>query len=360
MNLLYNCRTKLHKIFDANSDYTTIIITGSGTAANEALLCSYGSKKKILFLSNGEFGNRLIEIARCYNLNHDVIDFGWTNPFDLEKIEKHISCGDFDALMMVHHETSTGMLNPIYELGMMLKNYHIDFLVDAVSSICAEKFSVEKANITFCTASANKALASLPGLAFICGKINSFQELGKKSIGSYYLNLYRHFECQYFSNQTPNTPAISLFFALDLALDELLTETLDTRRQHFQNLSQIIRKKSKALNLSFVIKESQMSRVLTTVLYPIDLDIKKFHKFIKHHNYIIYRGKSFLFERAFQIANIGHLVEEQIFAFLNILEIALLKCKISYPPLRTSLITGPISTFSSYDLYHRGVHSPEL
>ncbi|KEO82128.1 aminotransferase class V-fold PLP-dependent enzyme [Tumebacillus flagellatus] len=320
IEILTRCRAKLNKVYGATQDYTNVILTGSGTAANEALLSSYGPGKNLLILSNGEFGNRLIDLARCHNLTYTALEFGWTKPMDLVKIEETVATGNFDALMMVHHETSTGMLNPINEIGALLKAHNVEFLVDAVSSIGAEALNVEKANITFCTASANKALASLPGLAFVCGKRSAFQALQGKPAHTRYLDLYRHYEFEELHYQTPNTPAVSLFYALETALDELLQDTLDKRMQHYGYLSSLIRNRLKKLGMSFPIEESRMSRVLTTVYYPSGVDVEGFHEWVKQHNYVIYRGKGPLLGRAFQIANIGHVREEHVLAFLDLME----------------------------------------
>lgn len=321
IEILTRCRAKLNKVYGVEgNEYTNVILTGSGTAANEALLSSYGPGKKLLILSNGEFGNRLIDLARCHDLNYTALEFGWTNPMDLAQIEQVISTGVYDALMMVHHETSTGMLNPINEIGALLKPYHVDFLVDAVSSIGAEALSVEKAGITFCTASANKALASLPGLAFVCGKRSAFQALKGVQAHTRYLDLYRHYEFEELHYQTPNTPAVSLFYALETALDELLEDTLEARMNHYGNLSGLVRERLKRLGMSFPVAEEQMSRVLTTVYYPVGVDVEGFHNWVKQHNYVIYRGKGPLLGRAFQIANIGHVREEHVLAFLDLME----------------------------------------
>jgi 2-aminoethylphosphonate-pyruvate transaminase len=318
---LARTRQKLNKVFGVKSNhYTNVILTGSGTAANEAVLSSYGPGKKIAIVSNGEFGNRLIDIARCHDLDVVPIEFGWGKAIDLQQVETIIEREHVDALMMVHHETSTGMLNPIYEMGALLQEHQVDFLVDAVSSLGAEDLSVEEAGITFCTASANKAIASLPGLAFVCGKKSSFVALRNAQPRTRYLDLYRHYEYEELYSQTPNTPAVSLFFALEAALDELLRDTLQKRMEHYAHLSSLVRKRLKQLGLSFVIDESLMSRVLTTVSYPDGIDVEAFHEWIKKHNFVIYRGKGPYLGKAFQIANIGHVKEEHISAFLDLLE----------------------------------------
>jgi len=321
IEILTRCRAKLNKAFGAQgNEYTNVIITGSGTSANEALLSSYGPGRKLLFLSNGEFGDRLADLARCHGLTFRLLEFGWTNSIDLAKVEQEIAGGGYDALMMVHHETSTGMLNPISEVGALLAKHGVDFLVDSVSSLGAERLSVEEAKITFCTASANKALASLPGLAFVCGKRTAFEALKGRKAHTRYLDLYRHYEFEELRFQTPNTPAVSLFYALETALDELLHDTLEQRMCHYGQLSSLIRGRLRELGMMFPIREEEMSRVLTTVFYPEGLDVEGFHDWVKQHNYVIYRGKGPLLGRAFQIANIGHVREEHVRSFLDLME----------------------------------------
>jgi 2-aminoethylphosphonate-pyruvate transaminase len=321
IEVLARTRQKLNQVFGVKSNqYTNVILTGSGTAANESLLSSYGPGKRLAIVTNGEFGNRLLEIARCHELEYIPIDFGWGRRVDLQRVENIIREERVDALMMVHHETSTGMLNPVDQMGDLLRRYQVDFLVDAVSSLGAEALSVEEAGITFCTASANKAIAALPGLAFVCGKKAAFAALRDVKPRTRYLDLYRHYEYEEIHSQTPNTPAVSLFFALETALDELLQDTLEKRMDDYGRLSQLVRTRLKRMGLSFVIDEVDMSRVLTTVYYPEGIDVEAFHEWIKKHNYVIYRGKGPYLGKAFQIANIGHVTEEQITAFLDLLE----------------------------------------
>ncbi|MCX7569867.1 aminotransferase class V-fold PLP-dependent enzyme [Tumebacillus sp. DT12] len=321
IEILTRCRAKLNKAFGVKGgDYTNVIITGSGTSANEALLSSYGPGRKLLVLSNGEFGNRLSDLARCHGLDFTVLEFGWGHAIDLARVEQEIATGGFDALMMVHHETSTGMLNPIEEIGALLARYEVDFLVDAVSSLGAEALSVEEAQITFCTSSANKALASLPGLSFVCGKREAFQALKGRPARTRYLDLYRHYDFEELYYQTPNTPAVSLFYALETALDELLADTLEMRMARYGYLASLVRNRLKKLGMSTVIEEEQMSRVLTTAYYPEGIDIEAFHDFVKEHNFVIYRGKGPFLGKAFQIANIGHVREEHVLAFLDLME----------------------------------------
>lgn len=326
--LLANCQNKLNYVFGANPvQYSTIIITGSGTSANESVFCSYGVGKKLLIITNGEFGDRLERMAQCYKIEHRTLDFGWGKEINIPEIESLLASKQFDALVMVHHETSTGMLNPISEVGAISKKYDIDFIVDAISSLGAESLSLEKDNITFCTSSASKAIASYPGLSFVCGRNQAFESLKEKKNNSVYLDLYSHFVKQVHESQSLNTPAVPLFYALNTALEELIEVGINNKLLLYSELSKLLRNHFKKMGLKFVISENSMSRVLTTVYYPDNLDIFQFHKFLKEKKIVIYKGKGPLEGRAFQVANIGSIQIDHLLFFISVLQEALQVCK---------------------------------
>ena len=157
--LLRNVNRKLLEVFEVQTKklYHPVLITGSGTAANEAILASVIGNRSILIVSNGEFGERLIKISQLHNKKTKSIKFGWAEQINLEKIEKFIESNKIEVLMMAHHETSSGMLNPIDRVGPMTKRLGVQFIVDAVSSAGVEKIDLENWNISFCTTSSGKA-----------------------------------------------------------------------------------------------------------------------------------------------------------------------------------------------------------
>jgi 2-aminoethylphosphonate-pyruvate transaminase len=321
VEVLTRTRQKLLQVYGVGgrSGYTNVILTGSGTAANEAVISSYCPGRRTLVLMNGEFGVRLLDLCRCHDINVTALDFGWTMPYRLDQIDAELASGNYDTVLMVHHETSTGMLNPVRQLGLLCSLYGVALCVDAISSIGAENLEVAEADITFCTGSANKAIGSLPGLAFVCGKKEAFTSLADRRPRSRYLDLFRHFEFEEKRYQTPNTPAVSLFFALEAALDELLSETIEGRMRHYAALSSMVRQGFSSIGWKTVIPTAMMSRVLTTLYYPKDLDVEHFHQWVRQHDYVIYRGKGPLENRAFQVANIGCLSNGHVERFVDVM-----------------------------------------
>lgn len=315
--LYVSIKKKLFSIFEITDTkhYSAIVITGSGTAANEAVLSSVVGEKNILTLSNGEFGERLYDISKIHNENTFQLDFGWANRFDLKKIERFIKRNKIQVLAMVHHETSTGMLNPVASIGKICKKYNVTFVVDTVSSAACERIKIEDWNISFLTTSAGKAICSMPGLGIVVGKKSEFEKLKDNKPRTAYLDLYKFYHYSKYFTQTPNTPAVNLMFALNAALEEIVQEGIRQRVDKLNKLAKTARVHMKKLGLKFLIEERYMSNMLTTVLSPFDVNILQAK--LKERGYIIYKGKGPLEKKVFQISNIGQITVSEMFAFLE-------------------------------------------
>ncbi len=321
--LVKSINSKLLKLYEIKNTklYHPVLITGSGTAANESVLSSVVGKSNILIISNGEFGERLYEISTIHNpTNTKLLKFGWGQRFDFKKIEEFIKQNDIRLLAMVHHETSTGMLNPIKEIGKIAKRNNVLFIVDTVSSIGAEKIDIEESNIAFCIGTASKAIGSLPGVAFVIGEKKEFKKLKNLPAKTAYLNLYKFYHYSTKFAQTPNTPAVQLFFSFEQALNNIHKEGIEKRRQHIKNMTQALRKGLKDMGLSFVIDELDMSSVLTTVNTPDYIDFETLKKKLREKSIIIYNGKGPLHNRVFQVGNIGAIDQESVEFFLSSLK----------------------------------------
>ncbi|MBI2216268.1 MAG: aminotransferase class V-fold PLP-dependent enzyme [Candidatus Rokubacteria bacterium] len=320
--LLNRVRLKLGKVFGVRNfhRYTTVVLTGSGTAANEALLGTAAIGRRLLVLANGEFGERLISMARHLGVAVTPLTARWGQPFDLSAVEQAMARGNLDAVVWVHHETSTGMLNPLREIALLARRHGLETYVDAISSLGGVPVDVEANGLTFCTSSANKAIGSIPGLAFVCGQRDAFEALAAVRARSVYLDLYKHFSYNDKQNQTPNTPAVNLYFALEAALDDLLAEGVEQRFLRFQRLARRLRRGCRRLGLRPVIPEPLMSPLLTTLELPRGFGAAEFHDRVKRAGYIVYGGKGILADRVFQVANIGALTVRHCDAFLAALE----------------------------------------
>lgn len=321
-NLLESIENKLLRLYEIKtiSNYRAVVITGSGTAANETMLSSIVGDKNILILSNGEFGERLYKMSKIHNKNTFLLDFSWGKTLNLEKIEAYLQAHDIDIVAMVHHETSSGMLNPLEKVGALSKENGAMLIVDCVSSTGAEVIDMEKCGISFCSSSSSKAVCSYPGLSFVVGRIDEFEKLKDMPVKSTYLNLYNFYNFIKEYSQTPNTPAVPLFFALEQTLNNILDKGVANHHDSLRARAQFLRQGMLKLGLKFLIDEKDMCCVLTTVKIPFHINVTSFRQRLREKSIIIYEGKGCFKNKVFQVGNIGELSSDNLQFFLKSLE----------------------------------------
>ena len=317
--ILSEVRQKLLQVFDGDNDYTVVIFIGSGTSALDAAL-SAAVKKKALILSNGAYGERLDKIVSAYNLQKNFLNYKWGEPLNVEQVSNLLKEDlTIDTVAMVHHETSTGMLNPVGEVGKLCEEYQKTFVVDAISSLGGEKLSVRKENIDFCVSTANKCIQGLPGLSFVCVKRSKLEET-KDRKRAFYLDLYSQFYHEEYLGETPYTPAVQIFFALDVALNELLEEGINKRIERYASLANVLRQDLAKLNLKLMLPLQYYSNTITSVILPQGISYISLHDKIKEEGFIIYAGQGPVSEKIFRIANMGVLTRKNAFDFSIALE----------------------------------------
>ncbi len=317
--LLQSIENKLLKLFKLRNkdDYRAVVITGSGTAANESILSSVVGNKNILILSNGEFGERLHNISKIHNENTFLLESAWGEGLNLERLEAYLKKHEIDIVAMVHHETSSGMLNSLEKVGALVKEHDAMFIVDCVSSAGAEVIDMEKCHIAFCASSSSKAICSYPGLSFVVGKTDEFEKLKNLPAKSTYLNLYKFYDFIKNFSQTPNTPAIHLFFALEQALDNILNKGVSNHYANLKDKANILRQGMLDLGLKFLISQKEMCSVLTTVHIPAHINMTVLREKLREKSIIIYEGKGCFKNKVFQVGNIGELSYADIQFFLD-------------------------------------------
>jgi 2-aminoethylphosphonate-pyruvate transaminase len=315
-------RANLKKIFKADDQYTIVLVSGSGTAANETALSSIIKETDgVLLISNGAFGERLDEILSCYKCNIQRLEFAWGQLPDLHVIEEALVENEtIQWVCMVYHETSTGMINPVQEVGNLIKKYKRKYFVDCVSALGGEDVNLVRDNIDVATASANKAISGPTGISIVCAKRSIVPELGKEvPRRNVYLNLQNFIHWAEQKKQTPNTPAVTMFIGLDAALRELLDEGLENRIIRYQTCAKIIRNGVRDLGLRTLLPDEQSSNTVTSVFLPEGEKLTNFIDVVEERGYILYPGKGPFFDQnMFQIANMGWISPEDCHELLNV------------------------------------------
>jgi 2-aminoethylphosphonate-pyruvate transaminase len=317
-------RSNLLSLFKADQTYTAAIISGSGTAANETTLSSIiRDSEEVLLIKNGEFGERLEEILSCYHFQFHTLSYPWGTQPELKDVEKVLEGNEkIQWVCMVYHETSTGMRNPLNEVGKLVCKYQRKLFVDCVSAVGAEPINVLEDHIDVCTGVANKAIGGLPGVSFVIARRSSVPDLGKDvPRRNIYLNLQKHIEMADHWNQTPNTPAVNMFVALDAVLQEVIEEGLEARIRMYQQCARIIRDGVKELQLRTLIPEKYSGNTVTSVFLPPELHLEEFIDELDRRGYVVYPGKRHLYqENMFQIANMGDIHPKDCDEFLHVMK----------------------------------------
>jgi len=316
--LYKDMKDKLFKVFNSNKkSFDIAIISGSGTSALETMFSSVVNKK-ILVISNGAFGERAYEICRIYRLPRIYLRYEWGEYPKITEIEKIlIENPDIEFVSMVYMETSTGMLNPIKEVGELCKKYNKTYLIDAVCAIGCEKLDMEEFNIDFCAVSSNKGIGGPPVIGIICCRKNKLIKLQRRNM---YLDLDSYLKYGKF-NQTPFTPSIPLFYILNENLTELLKEGLENRLNRFKSNCDLLKSELTKLGFELYLKDN-MSNIMVNVLIPAGLNYNSIHDGLKNKGFIIYAGKSELKDKVMHIATIGTITESDVKEFIiNLKEI---------------------------------------
>jgi 2-aminoethylphosphonate aminotransferase len=310
------------RIFDADENYSVVFISGSGTAGMEAAISStIPSDKKILVLANGAFGERLYEIAKLHKLKTVLMRKEWGELFDITEVEDALKADkDIFAIAMNHHETSVGILNPINKVGRLARKYDKMFIVDGISSVGGEPLSVRNDNIDVCITSANKCLHGFSGMNLICVNNRVWKLIENVEPRSFYLDLKKYQKYSTQLNQTPYTPAVAVFFALDQAIRELLEKGMKKRWLRYIELNSILKYELSRLGFQFFTNYDCQSHAILTVKIPEYVDFKQFYSEIKKAGFIIYPCKPPLAEKYFQIANMGELRRGMIYDFIFTVE----------------------------------------
>lgn len=323
-DLFARATAKINKLFKADDTYRSVIISGSGTSSNETVLSSiFKEGEKVMLIRNGVFGERLLEIINKYEIPLVDCEFPWGEYPSVEKVEEMLAANpDVKVVAMVFHETSTGMINPVKAVGEIADRYNKWFFVDCVSAAAGELIDIVDMKITFATSVGGKCLGAYPGSAYICGKKSAFETLTPEMGRNVYLNLAKHYDSAEKKNQTPNTPNVNLFWALDVALDNALADGgVEARVARYKECAGILRKGMKDMGLKLLLDdESRMANTVTSVFLPEGKDLKQFLTDMEARGYVVYSGKGKYEEMGmFQVANMGEIYPEDCEEFLKVL-----------------------------------------
>ena len=322
-DLMEFCAVEITKFVGDTKDFATVLFGGSGTATVEAIMSSVVPEGgKILIIDNGAYGKRMCQITAIYKIDTVVFEASSIAPIDLKSLEKTIQQHqDLTHLAMIHHETTTGLLNDIEAVGLICKKYGLSFVVDSMSGFAAIPVDMAAMNIDYLAASSNKNIQGMAGIGFaICNKkaLEKTRDITPRNL---YLNLYAQYEYFERTHQTRFTPPVQTFYALKQAILETKKETIEKRYERYGKSWEVLLEGLERLNLEYLIDKKYHSKIITSIIEPkvAAYDFDKMHDYFFEKGFTIYPGKVNNYS-TFRISNIGEINHKDIRNFLKVLE----------------------------------------
>ena len=324
----------LVRIVHGGDEYAAVLFCGSGTICIDITLNSLlDTDKKALVVQNGSYSSRACEVLRAYGMPFIQLDQPIDTPPDLSEIEKVLKENDdIGYVYMTHHETGTGLLNPIREAGALAHKYGTFFITDTTSSYAMIPIDVHKDNVDFCMASAQKGLMAMSGLSFIIGKTDIIKASKNYPTRSYYCNLYLQYEYFEKTGEMHFTPPVQTIYATIQALKEYFEVGEEAKFARHRAVYEAIHKGVKELGFKTVIDPKIESGLVVSVLYPDDpnFTFEKIHDYCYERGFTIYPGKIST-TNTFRLCALGTITPEDIKDFFMVLKEAMKANQIQIP-----------------------------
>jgi predicted phosphoserine aminotransferase len=315
--LFARIQPKLRQVFFTQS--RVYLSTSSGTGLQEAAMRNCVARK-VLCGVNGSFSQRWHAVAVANGKDTTRLDVAWGQAITPELIDAELAKGGYDAVAVVHNETSTGVASPIEDIAALLHARYPDvaLLVDAVSSLGGVPLDFDGWGLDVLLTSSQKCLAAPPGLSFAAVSDRALakaQTVPNRGLYFDFIDLEKYL----IKNQTPSTPAISLMWALEAALDRCLTEELAARFARHAQLAD--RVQSWAVEkFALFAADGYRSQTVTCIANTRGLDVKALNGFLKSRGMQISDGYGALKGQTFRIAHMGEIQRPDIDELLQLID----------------------------------------
>lgn len=321
--LLHRIQQKLLRAFvpGAESEYAAVVLSGSGTAAVEAAALScLPHGKRMLIINNGVYGERISNIIGLHRLGVNELKLDWSTRLDPERLRLALrQHPEVHAVAMVHHETTTGLINNVKEIAEVVDSQNRVFVVDSVSGLAGETLDIAGSHIYMVAGTAGKCIQGFPGAAFVLVRKGFLERMRAYPKRSWYLSLTQYVDDQG-TGTVPFTPAVQVYYAFEEALDELLEEGVTKRIARYKKASAMIRERLYQLGVKPLLTPDLQSNTITCFHLPAGLTYETLHDRLKEQGYVIYAGQGPLEGKTFRIANMGALTVGNVTGFLQAFE----------------------------------------
>ena len=324
--LMAGLRRDLVRVVHGDENYTSVLFYGSGTLNMDVCLNSLlPAGKKVLVADNGAYSSRAAAICRAYNLPHIDLKLPIEVPVDVSAVKQALAENPDVALVYTtHHETGSGVLNPIREIGAAAHAAGATFVVDTTSTYAMRPIDIVADNVDFLMASAQKGLQSMTGLSFVVGRTDKILESAAFPVRSYYCNLFMQYDGFEKTGEMRFTPPVQTIYATLQALREYFAEGETAKWARHTRVFEAIHAGLARLGFRNLVRREYQSGLVVSVLYPDDPNwsFEKVHDYCYERGFTIYPGKVGS-ARTFRLCALGAIDAPDIEAFFRVLEEAL-------------------------------------
>jgi len=264
--------------WSGDDDYKVMVVSGSGTAAMEMLIANrFRTNDLVLVPTNGKFGERVAEMCKRFcNVKH--IKYEWGRAFDLYELEQQLARGCYEALLICHNETSSGITQDAPAIAEMCTRYNTSFVLDGITSIGGLPVHLEEWNVEAAAIGAQKCTAGPSGIAAVAFNSKFYERcmtIKEQGDGNalYYFDMISAYK-KGDDDQTPWTPAINLAMGWAAALNILKKEGLKVRWERCESLSTGVQNMFQELGFELLADTFQRSSTVTAIMYPDGVDDK--------------------------------------------------------------------------------------
>jgi aspartate aminotransferase-like enzyme len=284
----------------------------SGSGMQEAGIRNF-VQQDVLSCVNGAFAQRWYDVAVANGKQADKLEVEFGEAITPDLLRDALKKKHYEAVSIVHNETSTGVENPIKELCKVVQEVSPDtlILVDAVSSLGGVKIEMDALGIDFLLTSSQKCLALPPGLALASATDRAMKKAESVTNRGWYFDLLL-MEKHRVKDSTPMTPAMALIYALDVQLDRILEEGLEARFARHTAMSKKVQDWCTANGMEPLAKEPYRSRTVVTCKNALKWDISALNKFLQTRGMRIANGYGKIKDLTFRIATMGETTMEDV------------------------------------------------
>ncbi len=277
--------------------------------------------KKVLNCMCGAFSDKWLDVSKRCGKDAEALQVEWGQPIRPEQLDEKLAGGGFDAVTLIHNETSTGVMSPLREICEVMRKYpDVLLIVDSVSSFSAVPIPMDELGIDVLLTGSQKALALPPGLALFSVSENAFARAATMKDRGYYFD-FIEFKKNQEQDMTPSTPSIGHIYALQSKLDDIFTEGLDARFARHERLNGLVADWVKRNGFEFFAAEGYRSKSLTCVKNNREIDVQALNTKLKErYHCVIDGGYGKIKGKTFRISNMGDETDQTISQLLGWLD----------------------------------------